>query len=51
MSFKKLFFLVAAWTTFDVGSAKAEDWPQWRGIRHDGIANSAKMPPLKFSAT
>ncbi len=51
MRLKKLFFLVAAWTTFDAGSAKAEDWPQWRGIRHDGIADSAKMPPLKFSAT
>jgi len=51
MRLTKLFFLVAAWPAFDVGSAKAEDWPQWRGMRHDGIADSAKMPPLKFSAT
>ncbi|MFP6874060.1 MAG: PQQ-binding-like beta-propeller repeat protein [Verrucomicrobiales bacterium] len=30
---------------------KAGDWPQWRGMRHDGIADSDQKPPLKFSAT
>ena len=43
--------MAVAWPAVHAGSAKAEDWPQWRGMRHDGIADASSMPPLKFSAT
>ena len=25
------------------------DWPQWRGLNHDGIASSEQNPPIKFN--
>ncbi|MCP4849816.1 MAG: PQQ-binding-like beta-propeller repeat protein [Verrucomicrobiaceae bacterium] len=51
MRLRQLIFMVIACPAFHLGSVKAGDWPQWRGMRHDGIADAARMPPLKFSAT
>jgi outer membrane protein assembly factor BamB len=28
-----------------------ENWPQWRGAEHSGIADGTQMPPLNFSST
>ena len=50
MRLQQLIFLVVACPAAHVGSVKADDWPQWRGMRHDGIADSAQKPPLQFSA-
>ena len=34
--------------SFTATACLADDWPQWRGADHTGIADSTKMPPLKF---
>ncbi|HIL53926.1 MAG TPA: serine/threonine protein kinase [Verrucomicrobia bacterium] len=38
--------------TFTTGNqhAKGNDWTQWRGLKHDGIADSNQDPPIKFSS-
>ena len=51
MRLKQVILMAAAWAAVHAGSVKADDWPQWRGMRHDGIADAASMPPLTFSAT
>jgi outer membrane protein assembly factor BamB len=51
MRLQQLIFMVAACPAAYIGSVKGDDWPQWRGAQHDGIADPAQKPPLKFSAT
>ena len=29
---------------------RGNDWAQWRGLKHDGIADSNQDPPVKFSS-
>ena len=41
--------LLAALFTF-AGSSAAEDWPQWRGPRGDGVSTETNLP-VKWSTT
>ncbi|MBS0260834.1 MAG: PQQ-binding-like beta-propeller repeat protein, partial [Planctomycetes bacterium] len=43
--------LIGAWILGGLcAAAHAENWPQWRGPRHDGICRETKVP-VQFSKT
>lgn len=43
-----LVWLFAGWLSF-VADARAEDWPQFRGINASGVSTSSKKLPTEFS--
>ena len=45
--FIKIFLAYIALT--NVVISQNSNWPQWRGLKHNGIANSDQNPPVKFN--
>ena len=44
-----VFAIIIIFTTSNQ-HAEGDDWAQWRGLKHDGIADSNQDPPIKFSS-